>query len=522
MSSTSAAPREPIASTTQSLAGISGTRVVLAIAAIKVLFQLATASRYGFFIDEFYYYACSEHLHWGYVDHPPLVAGLMWIATHVFGTSLLGIRVTPALLGGLLVWMVGATTRELGGCRFAQALAACCVLAAPIYMLNFHYFSMNAVEPVIWTACAYCAIRAIKGDPRFWIGFGVLCGIGMENKYSIVFFVTGVFLGLLLTSARKAFVSIYFWLGMLLALLIFLPNLLWLMHNNYPFLQWRAVMAERGELLNVPVGTFLFHQVLWTGATCVVWVAGVIFFLFDKRASPFRFAGIAFVFVIAALIALAGKTPYAAPAYGIVFAGGAVLLERVSLERRWLRVSMISLLIVTEVILAPCFVPILPIDKVVAYQSHIPLPLPIQTETYAVNNRLPQYFSLETGWEQMVATIADVYRGLPPEEQAKAGILTFHYGTAGAVDLLGPKYGLPKAISTAMSWHEWGPRQYDGQVLILVGFLFQPNYCERWDEGPVVVNPYMYDHVGLKGPMIHVCHGLKFDLRKQWDGLPWY
>ena len=246
-------------------------RVVVAIAAAKILFHLLTATRYGYFVDEFYYYSCSRHLQWGYVDHPPLVAGMMWLATHLFGHSLLGIRVIPALLSGLLVVLVAATARELGGGRFAQVLSACAVVAAPVYMMVFHFFSMNAVEPVIWTACMLAAFRAIRrNNPRYWIVFGALLGLGLENKYSIALLIAGVLLGLLLTSARRAFATIEFWMGMLLALLLFLPNFLWLVHNNFPFLQWRSVMAQRGETWRIPATTFLAQQLLWTAAACLV------------------------------------------------------------------------------------------------------------------------------------------------------------------------------------------------------------------------------------------------------------
>jgi uncharacterized membrane protein YqaE (UPF0057 family) len=502
---------------------LSGEPIVFAVAAAKFLLQILTASRYGYFIDEFYYYSCSEHLQWGYVDHPPLVAGLMWITTHLFGHSLLGIRLVPALLGALLVWVVGVTTRELGGGRFAQALAACSVLAAPIYMLEFHFFSMNAVEPVLWTACALAAIRAIRrDDPRYWILFGILCGLGMENKYSAALLIAGIFLGLLATPARRAFVSVHFWIGLLLALLIFLPNLLWLVHHQFPFLQWRSTMAQRGDTLQLPAWRFIEQQFLWTASTCLVWLAGLGYFLFAQDGKRVRFAGIAFVCVIVALILMSGKSPYASPLYGFMFAGGGVYLERATQNLRSLRVVLIAFLLITGAILAPCFVPILPIDRVVAYQNHIPLPLPIQTESYALQQKFPQVFSLETGWEEMVSEVADVYHRLPPAEQSQAGILTFHYGTAGSVDLLGAKYGLPKPISTAMTWHMWGPRGYTGETLILVGPLFPAAFCKSYEEAPPLVNPYMYDGVGLKGPLIHVCHGLKFDLQKHWEGLPWY
>src|SRR5664280_133348 len=478
---------------------IPADRIILAIAAGNFLFTLLTSARYGFFIDEFYYYACSEHLQWGYVDHPPLVAGLMWIATHLFGTSLLGIRVLPSLLAGLMVWCVAATARALGGNRFAQVIAALSVIVAPAYMQVFHFFSMNAVEPVLWTACTLCVIRAIKRDnPHYWIYFGLLCGVGMENKYSIAILIGGIFLGLLLTPARSAFLNVYFWIGMLLALLVFLPNFLWLSHHDYPFLQWRSVMEERKEIIRIPAWRFLQQELLWTGSASLVWIAGLCYFLFNRRARLFRFAGISSLFVIAALIVIHGKSPYAIPTFGVLFAGGAVLLEGAIQSRQWLKKLSIAALLIPGAILAPCFVPILPLDRVVTYQSHIPLPLPIQTEGYALNEKFPQFFSLETGWEEMVAAVATVYHHLPPDQQTNATILTFHYGTAGAIDLLGPKYGLPKPISTAMTWHMWGPQDHRGDTIILVGYLFPPAYCKSYEEGPRLSAPYMYDDVGLK------------------------
>ncbi|HEY3929126.1 MAG TPA: glycosyltransferase family 39 protein [Candidatus Koribacter sp.] len=495
---------------------------VAALAIANVVFHLLTAWRYGYFIDEFYYYGCSEHLRWGYYDHPPLVAGLMWIATHLFGGSLLGIRVIPSLLGGLLVWVAALTARELGGGRFAQVLTGICVLAAPAYMLTFHFFSMNAVEPVLWTLCVLFAAFAIRREQsRWWVAFGLCCGVGMENKYSIAFLIAGILLGLLLTSARRTLLNLYFWIGMLLALLIFLPNYLWMSHHGFPFLQWRSVMAQRGDMLKLPPTTFVFQMLLWTGATCFVWLAGVGFFLFNKQGRPYRFAGIAAIVVTVTLITMEGKTPYAAPMYAFLFAGGSVLGERL-LPGAMPRRIAIGILLITGAILAPCFVPVLSLNRVVAYQSHIPLPLPIGTEKYSTGNKLPQVFSLETGWDSMVQQIATAYNSIPPEQRAQAGILTFHYGTAGAVDLLGPKYGLPKPISTAMSWHDWGPRQYNGEALVLVGWMFPPNYCKRYVDFPPVVNDAMYNGVGLKGDMIHVCYGLRFDLQKQWEGLPWY
>src|SRR6266404_4595430 len=171
----------------------SGSAIVILLAITKVLFHLCTAGRYGIFRDELYYLACSEHLGAGYVDQPPLIAFIAWTARHVFGESLYGLRFLPALAGAATVWLTGKLAREFRGGVFAQALAALAVIAAPILLLMHHWLTMNAFEPLIWLACAWCIVRARDRDePRYWFWFGVLIGVGMENKYTTAFFAFAV------------------------------------------------------------------------------------------------------------------------------------------------------------------------------------------------------------------------------------------------------------------------------------------------------------------------------------------
>src|SRR3954451_8345077 len=181
-----------------------GSQIVLLLAAGNLLFHLLIANRYGIFRDELYYLACAEHLDAGYVDQPPLIAFIAWIARHLFGESLLGLRLIPALAGAVTVWLTGKLARDLGGGAFAQGLAALATFAAPVFLLMHHWLTMNAFEPLIWLACAWCIVRAINCDePRYWLCFGVLIGVGMETKYSTAFFAFAVVGALLLTRQRR-------------------------------------------------------------------------------------------------------------------------------------------------------------------------------------------------------------------------------------------------------------------------------------------------------------------------------
>src|SRR3954471_11603290 len=205
------------------------------IAAADLLFHLLIANRYGIFRDELYYLACAEHLDAGYVDQPPLIAFIAWIARHLFGESLLGLRLIPALAGAVTVWLTGKLARELGGGGFAQGLAALATFAAPVFLLMHHWFPMNAFEPLIWLACAWCIVRAInRQEPRYWLWFGILIGLGLENKYSTAFFAFTVAGALLFTRQRRFLASKWIWLGALCSLLIFLPNFIWMARHNFP------------------------------------------------------------------------------------------------------------------------------------------------------------------------------------------------------------------------------------------------------------------------------------------------
>src|SRR6266536_1326998 len=198
--------------------------LVWTIALAKLLLHIYFNNRYGYFRDEFNYIACGDHLGWGYVDQPPLIPFLIHISRAVLGDSLRAIRFIPALASSLLVVQAALIARELGGKRYALLLSAITVAFAPQYLSNGSLLGTNCLEPNLWMGCAYFVILGIKGDPRYWVLFGVVVGIGLEEKYSIALFGFGIVTGLLLTNHRRVFLSKWICLGGLSAFLIFLPN----------------------------------------------------------------------------------------------------------------------------------------------------------------------------------------------------------------------------------------------------------------------------------------------------------
>src|SRR5438552_10232777 len=198
--------------------------VIWAITLAKLLFHVYFNNRYSYFRDEFDYMSCGDHLAWGYVDQPPLIPFLIHICRAVLGDSLRSIRFIPALASSLLVVQTAILAREFGGKKFALLLSAITVALAPQYLSNGSLLGTNCLEPNLWMGCAYFVILAIKGDPRYWVLFGVVVGIGLEEKYSIALFGFGIVTGLLLTEHRRVFSSKWIWLGGLAAFVVFLPN----------------------------------------------------------------------------------------------------------------------------------------------------------------------------------------------------------------------------------------------------------------------------------------------------------
>jgi hypothetical protein len=491
--------------------------LVLCISACKLLVHLYAGRHYGYFVDELYYLACSRHLDWGYVDQPPLIALITWLARSLLGDSLPAIRFFPAVAGAAEVALTALIARELGGKRFAQGLAAIAALVAPGFLAADSLLTMNAFEPLFWLGCAYLLIRIIKtGNPKLWIWFGMLAGVGLENKYSMMIFGAGMVVGLLLTPQRRVLSSRWLWIGGALAFLIFLPNLLWNIRHHFPFLELHANIQRSGR--DVPLGPLAFFaQEILTllPLTLPIWLAGLWFYFFSKLGKPFRALGWAWVFTAAVIVMLSPRVYYLYPAFPVLFAGGSVMWEA-WLDRpryQWLKLAYPTLMVVFSAVFSPLAIPVLPPEMYIRYTKALHRQPP-RIETHRLGP-LPQLYADQFGWEEMTATVARVYNSLPPEVRAKTAIFGQNYGQAGAIDLFGPKYGLPPAISGHQNYFYWGPREYTGEsVIVMEG---QQQDLERRfasvERVASVYHPYSmpYEHFD-----VFYCRGLKQPLKEIW------
>ncbi|MBZ5552030.1 MAG: glycosyltransferase family 39 protein [Acidobacteriia bacterium] len=449
----------------------TGPAIVAYLAAFKLALHLATAGVYGLFIDELYFLACGEHLAWGYVDMPPLTAFQAWLTRALFGNSMVSIRLFAALAGAGLILVTGAMVRELGGKRFAQALAAIAVLIAPGFLAFDSYLSMNSIEPLIWMGCALILIRIIKtGDPRRWVWFGLLAGVGLENKQTMALFGFGLVAGLVLTAERRLLMNRWFLLGGAIAFVIFLPNLIWNIQHHFPLMELLANIRRNGRDIVPGPLRYIWIQILFSPPTAApIWMVGLWRLLISRDGRSYRLLGWAYLAMLAVLLVTHGKIYYLAPVYPMLMAPGAVAIEKwLEFGRlRWLRPAYASLLILTGIWIAPTVMPILPPDTYLWYTKTFHIEQP-RFERRATN-AMPQFFADRFGWPEMVEAVAKVYNRLPPEERARTAIFGNDFGETGAIDFYGPQFGLPKSIGNHLSNWDWGPRSYTGEIVIVLG-----------------------------------------------------
>ena len=366
------------------------------------------------------------------------------------------------------------------------------------------------------------------GDKRLWIAFGAISGLGLENKYSIGFFAAALLLGLLITPQRKLLWTPWLLAGGGVALLIFLPNLLWNIHHHWPFLELMRNIRTSGKDIALPPLAYLGQQALMMAPqTLPFWLAGLGFYFFSRRAAAYRMFGWAFVLTIAFFMAMHGKDYYSAPAYGIVLAAGAVATEmflnsvRIATHPKLhalLGAAPFALLAAIAFALLPLVLPVLPIDKFIVYQKRIGIE-PSRTEKNQIGVLLPQYYADEFGWPEMVEQVAHVYHSLPADQQQRTAIYTENYGEAAAIDFFGPRYGLPKAICAHQNYFLWGPRDYTGESMILVGSDDISEAREHFasvESAATLNNPYSMPHE--KHPIL-LARGLTTDLRELWPRL---
>ncbi len=440
----------------------SDTVILVVVAACFLILHIAVGGRYGFHRDELATLDDARHLAAGYVAYPPLTPFFGHISLALLGTSLRGFRFFAALAQAVVVVLAGLMARELGGGRRAQVVSALAAAIAPVSLAAGALMQYVAFDYLWWVLTAYLLIRLLRSeDARLWLPIGAAIGLGMMTKYTMLFFVAGIVAGLLLTDARRYLKSPWLWFGVAVSLLIFLPNLIWQIQHSFISLDFLHHIHAR----DIRIGRtkdFLPEQ-LKLGAnplTIPFWLAGLFFYFRVPEGKRFRLIGWMFVVTLAIFVVAKGRGYYMAPAYPMLLAAGAVWEERWvrSLSRglaRGVRAATFALLAMGGVMAAAITLPLAPVNS--AWWNFV--------------GKVDGDFHEEIGWPELVAEVARIYAALPPAERGQTGILATNYGEAGAIDLYGGAYGLPKAISGVNSYWAKGYGNPPPQTLIVSGIV---------------------------------------------------
>jgi hypothetical protein len=492
--------------------------IVFWLAGVKLAFHLLIIRGYGWFRDEFYYIACGERLDWGYVDHPPLVAVVTATTRFLLGESLVAIRLPAALAGAATIVVAGLLAHELGARRFGQSLAALAVLAATIYLPLHHILSMNAWEPLLWSGVALFVLRGLdRGRAREWVYAGVVAGIALQNKHSMLFYGFALLVGLMLSPARRVLLTRGPWLMGLTAAAIFLPNIIWEVRHGWPTLEFMQ-HARAHKNVALPPVAFVVQQVLiMNPVNAIVWVTGLWWLLAATSARGWRFLGWGYLTVLTVLVVTGGKDYYLVPYYPMLFAAGGVAIEHwTAAGQRWrmVRVALPASMLLVGVLAAPLAAPVLPVDAYIRYANAAGIQ-PAPSERHQVG-ALPQFFADMFGWHELVEEVGRVARTLPSADRARAVVVTRNYGEAGAINFLGRRAGAPLAISGHNNYWLWGPGPATRDVLLILGGRPEDHdECGSLVQGGTVAcgNCMPYEN----NQPVWICRDLKVSIEEAWQ-----
>ncbi|QNF33440.1 glycosyltransferase family 39 protein [Adhaeribacter swui] len=443
---------------------------VLLLVLVLIKFALSYVSvhpAYEFQRDEYLYLDEANHLAWGFLEVPPALALQAWL-TKALGNHWYLVRFWPALFGALTMWVIGLTVKRLQGGWFALALAGIGFLASAYLRINI-LFQPNALEFLCWSVYFYLLISYLQQPKNKYLYLlGLFIGVGLLNKYSVIFFLAGALPIIALSRYRVVFLKPAFYLAIGLAFLIFLPNLIWQWQHKFPV--WQHMQELKATQLDLVKPTdFLKDQLLMSFPGAFIWLAGLIALLLARWARPYAVVGLIYLAVIGIFLWLHGKSYYALGLYPVLLAFGGVVWERI-VAMRWQLFLKPILLLIPLLLIAPAvplLLPVLSPEATARYCQKFKATGILRWED-GQDHLLPQDYADMLGWEEMATLVRQAYAQIPVAERAETIIWCDNYGEAGAVNYYNAKYHLPRAHSTNASYSLWSPPRVNPKVVILV------------------------------------------------------
>lgn len=491
----------------------------LGIPAAVVVLLLVAAARDGFFRDEFYYLACAKRLAWGYVDHPPFCVALLWLVTRLFGDSLLVLRATAALAAAAAVWTTGAIARRLGAGLFGESLAMVGLAVAPVFLAIGSFYSMNILEVLFWAVAARLLIEVVeRPGPARWAWLGVVLGIGLLNKISVLWLGAGIGAGLLLTPARRLLLTPGPWIAAAIAGALFAPHLVWQALHGWPTVEFIRNASAQKMQPNPPLAFALDQVNNMHPFTLPIWGAGLAAMLLAPRLRAARILGIAFV-TVAAILMLNGtsRSSYLLPAFPMLFAAGGAWWDA-RVRRPALRAAALAVLVAGGLVTAPLAVPLLSTSAYIRYSRAFGLAP--QTEEKQELGRLPQFFADRQGWPDFVYSVGRAWERLSIHDRLNAAVIVGNYGEAGAIERLAR--GIP-VLSGHNSYWLWGPGPYANASTFVVVSRTRDRLDDFFAEVEQVGTTECGDCMPYEnGQRIFICRDPRRPLGEVWGELKHY
>jgi hypothetical protein len=440
---------------------------------IKIGLNLLAIAHFGFHRDEFLHLVLADHLAWGYKEVPPFIAVLAKVSSVVFGDSVFAARMFPTIFSGLIIWFTGLITVELGGKKFAVALACLALIFSPAFAASGYLFQPVVFDQFWWVIAVWLLTKySNTSSVKYLYWLGVVVGLGILTKYSMAFFTFALIFGLLISKQRKMLQNRHMIGAAIIAIIIFMPNLIWQFQHHMPVFTHMKTLQKEQLDFNKP-SEFIKQELMVNGITVFLWLTGLIFLLLSFRLHKFQYLAIAFVLIFTFLMVMNGKSYYLFGAYPMLFAAGAFGFER------WLKASgyalrglAIALFTLPNLLLFPLVLPVLPLNQTLDAFSFANKNLPFLRflstwEDHKLHSTSQDYADM-LGWDEMAAKVAKAWQSLTPEQQKYTQIFADNYGEAGAIHHYGKQYHLPDVISLNSSFTLWAPDNLDGQYIIYV------------------------------------------------------
>jgi len=489
---------------------------------VKILFHLLHPE-YGYHRDEFFYIAISDQFSFENLDVLPLTPLVLKVFTTLFGYSIKSLHFASALCGAFILLIACLITRELGGKKYAILLTGIFILFSGF--LGFGaIFTYDSIDMLIWVLTIYLLVRLIKENkPKLWIMLGLVLGLGLFNKLSILTLGLAIFVCLWLVPKRVYFKSPWIWLSGLIALLFLIPFIIWQSQQNWYYL---GVAADySGGLAYVAsFPEYIWSQLLPNNIFAFpIWITGLGLLLFSAKWRPYRLFGFMYIFLFFLFFFVGAKFYFLIPMYSILLVVGSIRIEKVFENRDWkkakiklARIILPVAYVILSIPFLPMIIPILPVEQLVQFVSVIGVDAGVRQENNELN-QLPQHIADKFGWEEMVDQVAGIYDSVRSEIKEEVGILTGNWGQAGAIHLLGRKYSLPEPVSLHGWYYFETLRTHEVKENYISIELSRDGLQTIFNEVipcGTYTHPYCMPYENNKP--FYLCRKPKFDLKEYW------